>query len=88
LGGEFGAISGLMGAYIYLYPKTKMNFYAFYWYEPIKITIPVWLYLGFWLAIQVVLLRANIPGIGWIAHISGFIFGFVSMVFLRKWNQL
>ena len=73
-----GAIAGVLGAYLVLYPDAKIKmwwgddsiFFAFRTYE-----IPAWAAIGSWFALQYVCMNMHIPGIGWHAHIFGFITG-------------
>ena len=75
--GASGAVSGVLGAYLVLYPyargKTLLIIIIF-----IKvIEIPAILLLTIWFLMQV-LYSANMNGIAWYAHIGGFIFGLIT----------
>lgn len=87
--GASGAISGVMGAYLVLYPfvrvLTIIPFFYFLWYP---IELPAYLYLGYWIVLQIVLglPSLNVRGMGgvaWFAHIGGFFAGLV-LIFLFK----
>ena len=87
--GASGAISGVMGAYMVLYPKARVvtiiPIFYFLWYP---IELPAYLYLGYWIVLQVVLgqLSPGLPdlgGIAWFAHIGGFFAG-LFLIFLFK----
>jgi membrane associated rhomboid family serine protease len=87
--GASGAVSGIMGGYLILYPKVKLNFHTLLFIIPLKLRIPVWFYLGVWFfGFQLINAYLSIPGIAWYAHIGGFIFGFVTMFGMRKLNYL
>ena len=80
--GASGAIAGVMGAYLMLYPRARVVtllpiFFFFYIVE-----IPAFFFLGFWFLLQLVqgfsTLASHAPvygGIAWWAHIGGFLFG-------------
>jgi len=87
--GASGAISGVMGAYMVLYPKARVvtiiPIFYFLWYP---IELPAYLYLGYWIVLNVVLgqLSLGLPDLGgtaWFAHIGGFFAG-LFLIFLFK----
>jgi len=78
--GASGAISGVMGAYLLLYPRSRIMtlipIFLFFQF----IEIPAFIFLGYWLLIQ--LLSAsftprNVGGIAFWAHIGGFVAGLI-----------
>ena len=74
--GASGAIAGLMGAYLVLFPKTRVYQVILF----IRLRLPVWLYLLVWVGLQFVagfMAIANHQGSGvaWWAHIGGFAAG-------------
>jgi membrane associated rhomboid family serine protease len=73
--GASGAIAGLLGAYILLYPYAKVRTLIFFFYFIRIISLPAYFVIGFWFIIQ--LLSGIIGGVGvaWFAHIGGFIAG-------------
>lgn len=81
--GASGAIAGVMGAYFALYPGSRIL--AFF--PPMFIfEVPAWLFLGFWLLIQLFsAFGGSNAGIAWWAHIGGFAAGFV---LIRLWVRL
>jgi membrane associated rhomboid family serine protease len=78
--GASGAISGVLGAYIVLYPRARVwSLVPFLFFIPIR--TPAWLVLGLWFVLQWVY-SAGIatPGAGsvaYVAHVLGFLFGAV-----------
>src|ERR1700693_1355870 len=75
--GASGAIAGVMGAYVLLYPRAKVLtlvvlivFFTFWW-------IPSWFFLGYWFLLQ--FLSASITlhqasgGVAFGAHVGGFL---------------
>jgi len=79
--GASGAIAAVLGAYIVLYPKSRVRTYIF----PIFVfRIPAWVFLGLWFLYQLVEANfglfnssANGGGVAFFAHVGGFSFGAV-----------
>ena len=84
--GASGAIAGTMGAYIVLHPKARITvLIIFFFIQFIK--IPARVVLGIWFFMQLFMsLRDSTTGggIAWMAHVGGFLFGFVLLKFLTK----
>ena len=79
--GASGAISGLMGAYLVLFPRVKMWVVIFLFRFKIGV---IW-YLGFWIVTQIVAGFAHEQGVAWFAHIGGFIAGAIlAFIYKRK----
>lgn len=82
--GASGAISGVMGAYIVLYPRARVLTLVFIFLVP----IPSFVILGFWFALQFLggvttLGLKTTGGVAWWAHVGGFLAG----VILTKLTQ-
>jgi len=76
--GASGAISGVMGAYLLLYPKVRIDTLFFFVIFVRVIPLPAWFMLVYWFAIQLLGGFAT-PGAGggvafW-AHVGGFVAG-------------
>lgn len=71
VGGASGAVAGVLGAYMVLFPRTKLR--VVFAFIPWK--IPAAAYFTLWLAIQVWGYLTHRPGIAWMAHIGGFAAG-------------
>jgi membrane associated rhomboid family serine protease len=70
--GASGAIAGVLGGYVMLYPRAKVvTFIPIPLLWPV-IDVPAWIFLGIWFFGQFL-----IPGSGvaWMAHVGGFIAG-------------
>jgi len=89
--GASGAIAGVLGAYLFLYPGQRVRTLILIIIIPLVIRLPAWLLLGFWIVQQILIGQlilsagANFTGIGVWAHIGGFVGGLmVIYLFLRK----
>ena len=80
--GASGAISGVLGAYIVLYPKAKIVALVFYFILP----VPAIVFLGFWFIMQWFYGFFDMSGgVAYWAHIGGFIAGMIlALVFGLK----
>jgi membrane associated rhomboid family serine protease len=83
--GASGAISGVLGAYIVLYPKAKIVAFVFFFILP----VPAIIFLGFWFIMQWFYGFFDIAGgVAYWAHIGGFIAGMIlALVFGLKRKQ-
>jgi membrane associated rhomboid family serine protease len=79
--GASGAISGVMGAYLVLYPKVRVHTLLFLGFFITRITVPAYLMLLYWAFIQIV---GSLPslagqssggGVAFLAHLGGFVAG-------------
>ncbi|MGF1455519.1 MAG: rhomboid family intramembrane serine protease [Alphaproteobacteria bacterium] len=75
--GASGAISGILGAYLFLYPTARVDVLVFFGFITI-LPIPAMVVLGVWFAMQLasgVLTPPDVPGVAFWAHIGGFAAG-------------
>jgi len=83
--GASGAIAGVLGAYLLLYPLA--NIHVFVWMVIFFIVnLPAWMLLGLWFAMQLWsgLSRApGTPGVAFWAHVGGFVSGIILVTLLR-----
>ncbi len=86
--GASGAISGVLGAYLLLFPRARVVTLVFFGFYVRTIPIPAMLVLGFWFALQflnAVLDSGSHGGVAWYAHVAGFIAGMLLIgLFKRK----
>ena len=82
--GASGAISGVLGAYLILYPRSKVLTLVFAFWITI-VAIPAVIFLGLWFAFQFLYGTMAGPGggVAYWAHIGGFIAG---MLFGAAWR--
>jgi len=76
--GASGAISGVMGAYLLLHPRSRILTLIpiFFFFQFVE--IPAFIFLGYWLLIQLFsasLAPKNVGGVAFWAHIGGFVAG-------------
>src|SRR3989442_538475 len=87
--GASGAISGVLGAYLLLYPRVRVHTVVFLGLFVTTITLPAYLMLGYWILLQVLgglpaLASADTGGVAFFAHIGGFAAGGLPVgVFVR-----
>lgn len=72
--GASGAIAGILGAYLILYPHARVLTLVFLFFFIRIIAVPAAFVLGIWILIQVLNVGAG-GGVAWFAHIGGFLFG-------------
>ena len=78
--GASGAISGVMGGYLFLYPRarvlTLIPIFIFFQF----VELPAFIFFGYWLLLQLFFAGftpSNLGGVAWWAHIGGFATGFI-----------
>jgi membrane associated rhomboid family serine protease len=75
--GASGAISGVMGAYIVLYPRVRVHMIVFLAIFITRIVVPAYLMLGYWFLLQLIGggLASGEGGVAFWAHAGGFVAG-------------
>lgn len=87
--GASGAISGVLGAYLVMFPRAKVvTFLPIFFFFGI-VDIAAFLFIGFWFLLQFVsgLQTLGIDasgGIAWWAHVGGFIAGILMVPIFKK----
>ncbi len=88
--GASGAIAGVMGAYMVLYPSARVaTMIPLMFFFPI-VEIPAIFFLGFWFLMQFFqgtvssFAAQNVGGVAWWAHFGGFAAGAAIAVFFRR----
>lgn len=85
--GASGAVSGVLAAYLILFPRAKVTTLFFIVFFIRIIRIPAYVLLGLWIGLQI--LNAMAPasphggGIAWFAHIGGFAAGLLLLWMLK-----
>ncbi len=91
--GASGAISGVLGAYLLLYPKVRVHALLPLGFYMTTITLPAYVMLGYWILLQVL---GGLPALGaqqgggtaFFAHIGGFVAGLVLIRLFAKREYL
>jgi membrane associated rhomboid family serine protease len=84
--GASGAIAGTLGAYLVLYPWANVNCFVWIVIFFRIVTVPAWIVLGVWFAIQLLSglgTPAGAPGVAFWAHVGGFVSGLALVTLLR-----
>ena len=86
--GASGAISGVMGAYVVLYPRVRVHMLIFLGFFITRAVVPAFLMLGYWFLLQIL---GGLPSLGgedtggvavW-AHAGGFVAGAVLILLFK-----
>ena len=78
--GASGAIAGVMGAYLLLYPRARVSTLVPIVFFITVISIPAPIFLGFWFLLQfyqgtLAIGEVQSEGVAWWAHVGGFLAG-------------
>ncbi|MBX7078211.1 MAG: rhomboid family intramembrane serine protease [Nannocystaceae bacterium] len=77
--GASGAIGGVMGAYIVLYPRVRVHMLVVLVVFVFTVTVPAYFMLGYWILLQVLgalpQWSSDAAGVAYWAHIGGFAAG-------------
>jgi rhomboid family protein len=80
--GASGAVSGVLGGYILLYPHARVYTFVFLGFYATTVQLKAWVMLGYWIALQILgglptLAGADRGGVAFFAHIGGFVAGLI-----------
>ena len=88
--GASGAIAGVMGAYVLLFPKARITTLIFILIFIKIIELPAFLFLGLWFLMQILSgvmafgIGGDAGGVAWWAHIGGFSVGLLAVPIFKK----
>ena len=87
--GASGAIGGVMGAYVVMYPRVHVHLFVFLGFYATTFAVPAYFMLGYWFLIQLVsgsvAIGAQGGGVAFWAHVGGFVAGaLLSLVFRNR----
>ncbi len=85
--GASGAVGGIMGAYILLYPRVHVHMFIFLGFFITTVAVPAVFMLGFWFLIQLLngfgTIGAQGGGVAFWAHVGGFAAGAILILLFR-----
>jgi rhomboid family protein len=80
--GASGAISGCIGAYLLLYPRSKIWILLFF---RVPLPLPAYAVVGIWVATQIAYAVSGLDSdTAWFAHLGGFAAGALLLILMRK----
>ena len=87
--GASGAISGVMGGYLILYPRVRVFTFVPIGFFLMSVALPAWTMLVYWLVLQVLggftaVAGAKSGGVAFWAHIGGFVAGAILVKLLAR----
>ena len=87
--GASGAIGGVMGAYVLMYPRVHVHLFVFLGFYATTFAVPAYFMLGYWFLVQLVsgsvAIGAQGGGVAFWAHVGGFVAGaLLSLVFRNR----
>lgn len=85
--GASGAVSGVLGAYLALYPRARVLVLIPLFFFIQLVRLPALWVLGLWFGVQLVnsaLASTDQGGVAWFAHIGGFIAGLALVPFFKN----
>lgn len=90
--GASGAISGVLGAYLWMFPHARILALVPIFFFLTFMELPAVFFIGLWILIQVInglitLPLSGVGGVAWFAHIGGFVVGYLlaKRLYRRRW---
>jgi membrane associated rhomboid family serine protease len=87
--GASGAIGGVMGAYVMLYPRSPVHMLIFLGFFVDRIIVPAYFMLGYWFILQVISALPTVSGdsgVAFWAHVGGFVAGLILVFIFQNKN--
>ncbi|MEW5923078.1 MAG: rhomboid family intramembrane serine protease [Candidatus Zixiibacteriota bacterium] len=86
--GASGAIAGVLGAYLVLFPHARIVTLIWLFFIQV-VRIPAKFLLGFWFFYQLLMsVAGGGGGVAWLAHVGGFAFGYIWFRFIAARKRI
>jgi membrane associated rhomboid family serine protease len=85
--GASGAISGVLGAYLLLYPRARVVTLVIFVFYVRTVPVPAIVVLVFWFLLQILnamIASDSVGGVAWYAHIAGFMAGMLLIGMFKR----
>jgi membrane associated rhomboid family serine protease len=85
--GASGAISGVLGAYLLLYPRARVVTLVMFGFYIRTVEVPAMIVLGLWFVLQflnVLIAGGSGGGVAWHAHVGGFVAGILLIGLFKR----
>jgi len=90
--GASGAISGVMGGYLVLFPHVRVFALVWLGFLVTSVALPAWLMLVYWFALQFVsglaVFGGDVGGVAFGAHVGGFVVGLILVKLFARADYL
>lgn len=86
--GASGAISGVLGAYMLIYPRARITVIVLLGVILYPTKVSAVFVVGFWFILQLIsaaLAEPEAPGVAWLAHVGGFVAGMLLTPLLSQY---
>ncbi|MFN2525679.1 MAG: rhomboid family intramembrane serine protease [Actinomycetota bacterium] len=84
--GASGAVAAVLGAYLVLFPRARVNVLVPIFILWTVIQMSAWAVLGLWFLYQFLIgaqeFTRGVTEVAWMAHVGGFVFGFIAVFIL------
>jgi membrane associated rhomboid family serine protease len=86
--GASGAISGIIGLYLAIYPINRVNCFWFFMIRGGSVELPGWLLICFWFLLDLIGAWRGTGMVAYWAHIGGTVVGFLTGLLLLKLGRV
>lgn len=82
--GASGAISGVLGSFLIMFPGTRLSLCFFFFIIPLCGVVSSSFFIIFWFALQVIYGYLQLGGVAFFAHVGGFLAGILATVIIAR----